>query len=414
MIFKNKKHLLPLAIIGVMFFVIGFGVGISGFLIPALKDALELTNAQSYLVIAGVYSAFVVFGMPAGFLVKKIGYKKSMTIAFLVMAFGMYLFVPSSKISSFPLFLVALFVGGIGNTILQASVNPYVTILGDKDKAIVRISFMGIMNKIAWWLGPLFLSLFIDLNNVKINDIIFPFYIVTVVLIIMSVFVYFAPLPEVKAEGEGEEEDGFEKELDYSLKKTSILQFPHLILGAIAIFFYVGVEALPMVSIIDFAKITFGDINNLAGYSKYVTIGLVLGYIFGVIAVPKYISQKRVLILFTIIGIISTILLMYMPSDKVFYTLILVSFANSLMWPAIWPLAIADLGKFTKIGSSILVMGIVGGAIIPLIFGYLVDFISGASNGDITHSYQMSYFIMIPSYAYILFFAIKGYKIRIK
>jgi glucose/galactose transporter len=406
---KNKKYLLPLMIIGVMFFIMGFGVGISGFLIPALKDALDLTTMQSYLVIAGIYSAFVMFGVPSGILVNKIGYKKSMTIAFIIMAFGMYLFVPASKISSFPLFLVALFIGGVGNTVLQASVNPYVTILGSKDSAVVRISMMGIMNKIAWWLGPLFLSLFINLNSVDINDIILPFYIVTSVLILLSVFIYFAPLPEVKAEGEDEFAD-----TKLSIKKTSIFQFPHLIMGAIAIFFYVGVEALPMVSIIDFAKITFGEVANPAEYSKYVTIGLVLGYIFGVIAVPKYISQTKILILFTLLGIVSTILLIYLPSNLVFYTLILVSFANSLMWPAIWPLAIADLGKFTKIGSSILVMGIVGGAVIPLIFGYLVDVISLSEGGSIADSYQLSYFIMIPSYLYILFFAVKGHKIRTK
>jgi fucose permease len=406
---KNKKHLLPLMIIGVMFFIMGFGVGISGFLIPALKDALDLTTMQSYLVIAGIYSAFVMFGVPSGILVNKIGYKKSMTIAFIIMAFGMYLVVPASKISSFPLFLVALFIGGVGNTVLQASVNPYVTILGSKDSAVVRISMMGIMNKIAWWLGPLFLSLFINLNSVDINDIILPFYIVTSVLILLSVFIYFAPLPEVKAEGEDEFAD-----TKLSIKKTSIFQFPHLIMGAIAIFFYVGVEALPMVSIIDFAKIKFGEVANPVEYSKYVTIGLVLGYIFGVIVVPKYISQTKILILFTLLGIVSTILLIYLPSNWVFYTLILVSFANSLMWPAIWPLAIADLGKFTKIGSSILVMGIVGGAVIPLIFGYLVDVISLSEGGSIADSYQLSYFIMIPSYLYILFFAVKGHKIRTK
>src|SRR3989339_920078 len=123
---SQKNYLVPLVIVGIMFFVIGFGVGISGFLTPALKSAFTLTTSQSYLVTAAIFSAFVVFGAPAGWIIKKIGYRKAMMIAFFIMALGMVLFVPSAKSVSFPLFLVALFVGGIGNTLLQASVNPYV------------------------------------------------------------------------------------------------------------------------------------------------------------------------------------------------------------------------------------------------------------------------------------------------
>ena len=204
---KKTGTIIPLMLIGVMFFIIGFGLGISSFLIPALKSAFSLTTSQSYLVTAAIFSAFVIFGRPTAWVIKKIGYRLSMVFAFLIMGLGMWMFVPSSNAFSFPLFLLALFVGGIGNTLLQGAVNPYITILGPHETAAVRISLMGIMNKLAWWMAPLFLGLFIDLQDVKIDDIIMPFYIVTGILVVLGILVYFAPLPEVKAEGEDEEEE---------------------------------------------------------------------------------------------------------------------------------------------------------------------------------------------------------------
>ena len=400
----------PLMIVGVVFFMIGFGVGISGFLVPALRSAFDLTTGQSYLVTAAIFSAFVIFGRPTGWVIKKIGYRKAMMIAFFIMALGMWLFVPSSKAVSFPLFLFALFVGGIGNTLLQGAVNPYITILGPENTAAVRFSLMGIMNKLAWWIAPLFLGLFIDLANVNVEDIILPFYIVTGIMIILGIFIYFAPLPEVKAEGEDEEEA---TESSYAAGKTSILQFPHLLLGVFALFVYVGIETLPMASIIDFARATFGNVDNLESYSKFVTIGLVAGYIFGVISIPRFISQQKALISFAILGIGSSMLLIYLPAQYAFYALLLISFSNSLMWPAIWPLALKDLGKFTKAGASLLIMAIVGGAVIPLIFGTIVDAVKTTEHAVVAN-YQTAYWIMVPCYIFILYFAISGHKIRTK
>lgn len=411
---KNNKwnYLIPLIIVGVMFFVIGFGIGISGFLTPALKSAFNLSTSQSYLVTAAIFSAFVIFGQPAGWVIRKIGYRKTMMLAFFVMAIGMVLFVPSSNSVSFPMFLAALFVGGIGNTLLQASVNPYVTILGPIESAAMRMSLMGIMNKSAWWMAPLFLGLFIDLQNVQLTDVVLPFYIVSGILIVLGIFTFFAPLPEVKAEGEEDAE--VEDSINNNSSKTSIFQYPHLLLGVLALFLYVGIETLPMASIIDFAKATFGDIPNLERFSKYVSIGLITGYVFGVIAIPRFISQKRVLVLFSVLGVGSSLLLILSPAQYAFYALLLISFANSLMWPAIWPLAIADLGKLTKTGSSLLVMAIVGGAVLPIIFGFLVDTINTTEVAAQVADYQKAYWILVPCYLFILYFALHGHKIRIK
>ncbi|MGM0573949.1 MAG: MFS transporter, partial [Bacteroidota bacterium] len=339
---ENKKHLgfnnyiLPLIILGVIFFVIGFGIGISGFLTPALRSAFDLSTGEAYLVTAAIFSAFVIFGRPAGWLITKIGYRKSMMTAFFIMAAGMLTFVPSATSFNFPLFLVALFIGGIGNTLLQASVNPYITIIGPMESAAKRMSMMGIMNKMAWWIAPLFLGLFIDLQAVNLNDVVLPFILVASILTVLGVGVFFAPLPEVVAKGEEILEEESEEDSSYSKNKTNLWQFPHLLLGVASVFIYIGIETLPMASAIDFAKVTFGDQPNLEHYSRFVTIGLVAGYLVGVFAIPKYMSQTRALIIFSILGILSSMLLVFAPITYAFYGLLLVSFSNSLMWPAIW------------------------------------------------------------------------------
>ena len=404
-----NNYLVPLLILGVLFFVIGFGVGISGILIPFLQNAFTLSTSQSYLVTAAIFSAFVIFGAPSGLLIKKVGYKMTMLIAFFVMALGMVLFIPSAHYQSFPFFLLALFIGGIGNTFLQASVNPYVTIIGPKESAAMRMCLMGIMNKAAWWLGPLFLGIFLDINNAKLEDVTFPFYMVAAILAGLGVFMYFAPLPEVKAEGEDEAESDVTSSVTGN--KTSIMQFPHLLIGVLTLFVYVGVETLPMASMIDFARSVFPEGTDFTTFTKFVPIGLMIGYVFGLLMIPKVISQTTALKMVAVIGIIASLLLIYLPGEYGIYCLALIGFANSLMWPAIWPLAIADLGKFTKTGASLLVMGIVGGAVIPLIFGLLVD---AFKVGDqiVTATYQSAYWVFIPCYLIILYFAAAGHKIR--
>lgn len=412
---KQSTLFIPLLLIGILFFVIGFGVGISGFLTPFLQSALNLTVTQSYLVTAAIFSAFLIFGSPAGQLIKKVGYRVSMVIALLVMALGMILFVPSANMASFPVFLLALFVGGIGNTLLQASVNPYVTIVGPMESAAMRMSLMGIMNKLAWWLGPVFLGLFLDLNNVSLDQVSLPFYIVTGILVALAVFMYFAPLPEVKADGEDESSDAPATESgSYGNSKKSIFQMPHVLLGVLALFFYVGVETLPMVSIIGYANTVFGEgMTNPESYAKWVPIGMFIGYIFGVVAIPRLISQTKALRLFAIIGVLASTGVLLLPGEIGIYFLVAIGFANSIMWGAIWPLAIADLGKFTKTGSSLLVMAIVGGAIFPLLFGAIIDlFQTGIA--PVVSDYKAAYTIFLPAYIFILYFAISGYKIRKK
>jgi len=397
---KKKTLVVPMMLIGSMFAVLGFALGINAFFVPFVKDAFNISITMSYLVMTATFLSFVVFGVPSGAIIKKFGYKGGMIIAFLIMAIGFYLIAPAAKIISFPLLLLALFISGMGQTLLTGAVNTYVAILGPPESAASRIAIMGICSKTFYAVASLMLAVFMDLSNVHIADTILPFYIISGVLIVMGGLYYFAPLPEIKAIGE-DEEDGSATSL-YAASKTSIFQFPHLLLGVLAIFFDIGVEYIALGTINDYATIL--KLPSPANYVWFVSAGMVIGYLLGVLFIPKYVSQGTALLISTISGIVVTIMIVLLPVGISIYFVALLGLANALMWPAIWPLAIADLGKYTKMGSSFLVTGIIGGAFLPLLFGYLAD----------VASHQFAYLVCLPGYIYIMYFALSGSKIRTK
>jgi FHS family L-fucose permease-like MFS transporter len=396
-----KRFILPMIIIATMFSVLGFAVGINAFFVPFVKAAFNISTAKSYLVTTATFSAFVIFGIPSGKILKIAGYKRSMFIAFLFMALGMLFIVPAAKWISFPVFLFALFVNGMGLTLLNAAVNPYITILGPEKSAAQRISIMGTCNKLSFGVAPVILAIFMDTKNVQLNDAVAPFYIIACILVLLGVLSYFSPLPEVKAVGE--DENGNDTSSVSANSKSSILKFPHLLLGSLAIFLYVGVEMIALASINDFAiEIALPSPEKFAGYTS---AAYVIGYLLGIILIPKVISQINALIICALLGIGFSLLIVLLPETIAIYFVALLGFANSLIWPAIWPLALADLGKFTKSGSSLLVMGIAGGGLVPPFLGLLKDYYS---------SYQQAYWMLLPIYLYFLFYAVSGYKIRIK
>jgi len=394
-----KYFVIPMIIIAAMFSILGFAVGINAFFVPFVKAAFNISTAMSYLVTTATFSAFVIFGIPSGWILKKVGYKRSMVIAFLLMALGMLFIVPAAKWISFPVFLFGLFVNGMGQTLLNAAVNPYVTILGPQRSAAQRISIMGICNKLSFGFAPVLLAIFMDTTNVQLNDAIVPFYVIGFILVSLGVLSYFAPLPEVKAAGEGENEK--DTTSVYTNSKSSIFQFPHLLLGGLAIFLYVGVENVALTSINDFAiEIGLPSPEKFAGYTS---AAYVIGYLLGIFLIPRVISQINAMITCTLIGIGSSLLIVFLPGTISIYFVATLGLANSLIWPAIWPLALADLGRFTKSGASLLVMGIAGGGLLPPVLGLLRDYYS---------SYQQAYWMLLPVYLYFLFYALSGYKIR--
>lgn len=396
---KKQNFIIPIAFIGMMFFAIGFALGINSFLIPVLSGTLGVSSGASYLVLAATFSTFIIFGYPAALTIRKIGYKRTMSLSFLLFAIAFALFIPSAKYESFTLFLVASFFSGIGNTFLQAAVNPYITILGPIESAAKRMSIMGICNKLAWPVAPVFLAFVIGKNTTDtlISDLYLPFYIIIAVFLFLGVLSMLAPLPEVKAVGEDSDSA---QDCPYAADKTSIMQFPHLLLGAIALFLYVGVETVALGTLVDYA--TWLNLPNASSYAFISPIAMVVGYICGILFIPKYLSQSNALIICSILGITGAILVVITPAALSIWFVALMALGCSLMWPALWPLAMNDLGKFTKTGSSLLVMAIAGGAVIPTIFGFLKDSIGA----------QHSYIIALPIYLFILYYGVSGYKIR--
>ena len=394
---SNKKYIVPLAFIGMMFFTVGFAVGINGYFVPFLENNLNLTSAQSYLVVAATFVAFLVFSFPASSIINKIGYKRTMSLAFFLFAVAFALFIPAARMESFALYLFACFVSGTANTILQAAINPYVTILGPIDSAARRISIMGICNSLALSLPSVFIAAVTrkPIENVGLNDLDLPLYIIIGVVVVLGILTFFAPLEEIKAEGEENEED-----CPYAAGKKSIWQFPHLILGGLALFVYVGVENLALLTVLDYAKDL--GLPNPESYTIWPGIGMAAGYILGIIFIPKYISQVKALRICTWLAVIMSLAIVLTPGPVSVWFVALLSFACSLMYPAIWPLAIVDLGKFTKKGSSLLVASIGGGALIPVLFGFLKDW-AGSQN---------AYWICLPFYPLIMYYAYYGYKIR--
>ena len=396
---QGRNLVIALIILGTMFFSIGFALGINSYLIPLLKSQLSISSAESYLVLAATFSAFLIFGYPASFVIAKIGYKRTMALSFLLFAIGFYLYIPSGNMESLPLFLVASFISGMGNTFLQATVNPYVTILGPIDSAARRMSIMGILNKLAWPVAPLFLALIIgkSVDDVRFADTTLPFIIIISVFVLLGVIAFFSPLPEVKAVGEDEENVD---DCPYAAKKTSIWQFPHLLLGILALFFYVGVETVALGTLVDYAETL--NLANPEWYAWIAPVGMVAGYIVGIIFIPKYLSQSTALVASALVAIAGSLLVVFTPPEISIFFVVLIALGCALMWPAIWPLAMTDLGKFTKQGGSLMVVAIVGGALIPTLYGLLKD-LFGAQN---------AYWLAVPLFGYILYYALKGHKVR--
>ena len=385
---QKNNYLFPLAIIGLFFFSIGFALGINSYLMPVLEKSMHISGAASSLLLAATFIPFLLFGIPATHCIKAIGYKRTMALSFAIFAAAFGLFILAAKQNSLTWFLIASFVSGAANAVLQASVNPYVTILGPMDSAVRRISCMGISNKLAWPVTTLFITLVIGkgIGDTQLSDLYMPFTIIIGIFLLLGVIALMAPLPDVKAAGEDDSEDGEEAAANsYAEGKTSILQFPHLLLGCLALFLYVGVETISLATATGYAQ-SLGLEGDKYGFIP--SVGMIVGYICGVI-----------------IALVGSVAVAVVPDPVIsVYCIFLMALGCSLMWPALWPLAMADLGKFTKSGASLLTMAIAGGAVMPWLRGVVQD----------ATSFQTSYWVSVPCFLFILYYGLAGYKIRTK
>ena len=429
---QKKNNLVAILIIAGVFFIFGFVTWINGALIPFMKTINELTDAQSYLVASASYISFVVMALPASYLLNKIGYKKGMSLGLIIMAVGALVFIPAAEARTYWVFLTGIFIQGVGMTILQTAANPYITILGPIESGAKRIAIMGIANKTAGALGSLIFGALllsgIDETKEKLSgatleeknvlldtmadSVFMPYVIMAIVLFLLGILIRKAPLPNVEADETEEIAAG-------ETAKKSIFQFPNLWLGVLALFVYVGAEVIAGDTIIAYG-ISLGFTGEEAKYfTTYTLMAMVATYALGVFLIPKYVKQKTALIASAILGIIFSCCIVKTTGFTSVLFVAALGIANALVWPAIWPLTLEGLGKFTKTASALLIMAISGGAIIPPLYGRIVDanklelMTSGLQEADaMAIASTSSYWILIPCYSIVLFFAIWGHKIK--
>jgi MFS transporter, FHS family, L-fucose permease len=414
---STKSNLVPIIILGVLFFVFGFVTWLNGTLIPYLKIACELTTFQALQVAFAFYISYFVTALPASWILNKTGFKKGIMLGLLVMAAGALMFIPAAQSRTYAMFLTGLFIIGTGLSLLQTAVNPYITIVGPIESAAQRISIMGICNKVAGFIAPFILGAVIlsDADSLtkelltldavqkaaRLDElalrVVTPYTLMALVLVGLALMVRFSPLPEIE-----QEQDEDPAHPIAGSEKTSVAQYPNLVLGVITLFFYVGLEVVAGDTIGTYGQSQGIPLSEARFFTSFTMGAMVLGYIIGIIVIPRYITQAKALTYSAIVGIALSVMVMLTSGYVSVLFVAMLGLANALVWPAIWPLAIHGLGRFTKTASALLIMAILGGALMPLVYGSLADM---ESIGP-----KMAYIILIPSYLIILYYALKGHK----
>lgn len=421
---QARRNILPMAIVAMLFFVLGFATWLNGSLMPYLKQMLLLTPFQASLILFSFYIAVTFTALPSAWLIRRVGYKNGMAIGMGVMMLAGLLYIPAAQTQNFLLFLLAQLVIGAGQTLLQTAVNPYVVKIGPEETAAVRISVMGILNKTAGVVAPMvFTALIVSgfsspadvaLTPEQIDamaaSLVFPYLGLAAFLGLLGLAVKYSPLPEL----EKENESGTGRE-----QLKAVLAKPALVLGVVSLFVYVAVEVIAGDTIGLFA-LSLG-VERYTVMTSYTMTCMVVGYVLGILLIPRFLSQQKALAVSAVLGLLLTLAIVFgdttsyaiantllvpfggvaLPDTLLFIAVL--GLANAIVWPAVWPLALSGLGALTSIGSALLIMGIAGGAFGPLFWGLL----SGTSLGQ-----QGAYAVMLPCYAFILFYALKGHKLR--
>jgi len=430
---KNNSFV-PILIIAGLFFIFGFVTWINGALIPFMKTINELTTAQSLLVASASYISFVVMALPASYILTKIGYRKGMSLGLFVMAIGALVFIPAAEARTYWVFLAGIFIQGLGMTLLQTASNPYITILGPIESAAKRIAIMGIANKVAGALGSLIFGAILlsgideikdklsivgeaektQLLNVMADSVVIPYVIMAIILAVLGILIRRAPLPHVEAEPIEEAKEG-------ETSKTSIFQFPHLWLGVLTLFVYVGVEVIAGDTIIAYGISLGFPAADAKFFTTFTLLAMVFTYALGIFLIPKYINQAFALKASAVLGIVFTFGIVFTSGYISILFVAALGIANALVWPAVWPLTLKGLGKFTKTASALLIMAISGGAIIPPLYGKFVDgtkadlMAKGISEAAAAaQAATTGYWILLPCYLIILYYAFAGHKLGLK
>ena len=414
---------LPMTLAGSMFFILGCITWLNGAITPFLQQMLVLSPLQASFIISSFYIAVTVAGIPSAMLIKRVGYKNGMAIGCAVMAASALMYIPAAKMQMIEIFLFAQLMIGVGQTILQTAVNPYVVKIGPEKSAAVRVCIVGLLNKFAGVIVPIMFAAVVvtgvvdgsgqlsqQQKDIMADSLVMPYVLIAGLIFLFAAFAKLVPLPDLvfeESEGNGKGE----------IKEA--LQHPHLVLGVVAIALYVAVEVISADTIGSYAlQIGIADYSVMTSYTMAC---MLIGYAIGIALIPRFMSQQSALTMSGIAGIVTVFAVVMGSNDSfVIANLLLVpfggpelpdpllciallGFANAMMWPAIWPLALAGLGRLTGTASGLLIMGIAGGALGPLLIG--LGNVAGLGA-------QGAYTVMLPSYIFILFYALKGHKMR--
>ena len=410
------SHLGPMITIGVLFFIFGFVTWLNGPLITFVKLAFNLDDVNAFLVPMAFYLSYFFLALPASAVLRRTGMKTGMALGLLIMALGAVLFGQFTTMRTYPGALTGLFTIGAGLSLLQTASNPYISIVGPIESAAQRIAFMGICNKFAGFLAPFVFGALVlrgldnfdarvkaapdaqsreTLLNAFAGQVYWPYMIMAALLALLAVWIARSSLPDIHPAAANDVATTDRSEIG------SVLSFPHLWLGVLCLFLYVGVEVMA------------GDASGIYGagfklplddtrlFTSYTLFAMVVGYVAGLLFIPRFVSQQRYLAVSAALGVALTIGA-YLTSGYVSVGFIAaLGFANAMMWPAIFPLAIKGLGRHTETGSALLIMAIAGGALMPYAFALLKQ----------TIDFQLAYLsLAVPSYLYILYYGVRGYR----
>ncbi len=415
---SHRAHVGPMLIIGLLFFIFGFVTWLNGPLITFVKLAFQVPDAYAFLVPFAFYISYLVFSLPASLLLRRTGMKKGMALGLFVMAVGAVLFAQFGSLRVFAGALSGLFVIGAGLSLLQTASNPYISILGPIETGARRIALMGICNKVAGILAPLLIGTFVlngigDLDQrVKAADpvtrdqllnafaakIHTPYLLMAAVLTALAIWIARSSLPDIEAASA----NSTPARANDSGVQRGLRHFPHLWLGVLCLFLYVGVEVMAGDAIGTYGASFHLPLDQTKFFTAFTLAAMLLGYVAGLLLIPRVVSQQRYLAISAVLGVLFSIGA-YLTAGYVSVGFVaLLGFANAMMWPAIFPLAIRGLGALTERGSALLVMAIAGGAVVPQLFAHLklhIDF-------------QLAFaLLMIPCYLYILFYGLLGHRV---
>jgi MFS transporter, FHS family, L-fucose permease len=413
----DRKHRVPFVLVTSLFFLWALGVNLNDILIPHLKKTFNLTDFRSSLIQTAFFGGYFLAALPAGWLMERIGYRKGILVGLGTCSVGALLFIPAASIRTYGFFLFALFVMACGQGILEVAANPYVTILGPPESSERRLNLAQSFNAVGAWVTPFigraFILSGIEYSASKLaamtpeqwhaysaseaNRVTGTYLVIAGIFLFVAALIYFAHLPEVR-ESSGEALPSPEAA---PKGHKNIWHYKHLIRGVITEFFYVGAQVGVTSFVIRFTQHALPGIpeKTAANYLKWHLFGFMIGRFAGS-AIMKRVAPPKLLGLFSTAAAVCTVVAIFTTGTAPVWAVVLLGFFDSIMFPTIFALSIKNLGVYTKLGSSLLVMSIIGGAIVPAIMGFLSDHAS----------IQAAFAVPLFCYAVVIYFSFIGYK----